>query len=168
MLRGNTNVMKAHIALHGNDHALTRLDDIEWDFRSATTTYLTHNLHPYPAKFIPQIPRTLIQELSSAEETVADIFCGSGTTLLEALSLKRRAIGIDASPLAVLISKAKSTPLSDADFEELTDHHRDCERLLAKVALPTGNMLWEGEAVSVRWLAAIAGGLRLLVRTPCR
>ena len=143
MLKGNTNIMKAHIALPGNDHALTRLDDIEWDFGSATTTYLTHNLHPYPAKFIPQIPRALIQELSSAGETVADIFCGSGTTLLEALSLKRRAIGIDASPLAVLISKAKTTPLSDADFEELTDHHRDCERLLAKAVLPTGNMLWE-------------------------
>ena len=143
ILKGNTNVMKAHIALPGNDNALTRLGDIEWDFSSANTTYLTHNLHPYPAKFIPQIPRALIQELSSAGETVADIFCGSGTTLLEALSLKRRAIGIDASPLAVLISKAKTTPLSDADFEELTDHHRDCGRLLAKAALPTGNMLWE-------------------------
>ena len=131
------------MALSDNDNALTRLGDIEWDFSSANTAYLTHNLHPYPAKFIPQIPRALIQELSSVGETVADIFCGSGTTLLEALSLKRRAIGIDASPLAVLISKAKTTPLSNADFDELNDHHRDCRRLLAKAALPTENMLWE-------------------------
>ena len=106
------NVMKTEIALPDNEAMLTRLSEIEWDFSAAKTAYLTHNLHPYPAKFIPQIPNALIQELSSSGETVADIFCGSGTTLLEALYLQRRAIGIDASPLAVLISRAKTTPLS--------------------------------------------------------
>ena len=85
---------------------------VEWDFATANTAYLTHGLHPYPAKFIPQIPNALIQELSSVGETVGDIFCGSGTTLLEALQLKRHAVGIDANPLATLITKAKTTPLS--------------------------------------------------------
>ena len=135
--------MKADIALPVNNAMLTRLSEIEWDFSVANTTYLTHKLHPYPAKFIPQIPNALIQELSSAGETVADIFCGSGTTLLEALHLKRRAIGIDASPLAVLISRAKTTPLSKADFEELASHYENGKQLLARVASPTGNMLWE-------------------------
>ena len=45
--------------------AISRLLEIEWDFASAKTGYLTHSLHPYPAKFIPQIPSSLIQELSS-------------------------------------------------------------------------------------------------------
>ena len=89
----------------GDEAALARLAAVEWDFASARTGYLTHNLHPYPAKFIPQIPNALIQELSSIGETVADVFCGSGTTLLEALLLKRSAIGIDANPLAARIGR---------------------------------------------------------------
>ena len=129
--------------LPDNDANLTQLSKIDWDFSSAETTYLTHSLHPYPAKFIPQIPNALIHELSSVGDTVADLFCGSGTTLLEALHLRRRAIGIDANPLAVLISKAKTTPLPDAAFEELANHLEDCKELFTNVALPIGNMLWE-------------------------
>jgi len=98
---------------------LARLETINWDFPDAKTIYLTHGLHPYPAKYIPQIPRALIQELSSVGDTVADIFCGSGTTLVEALTLKRNAIGIDANPLACLISEAKTTRLNSADKELL-------------------------------------------------
>lgn len=115
------------------DNAVSaRLEEIEWDFASAKTGYLTHNLHPYPAKFIPQIPNALIQCLSSVGETVADIFCGSGTTLLEALQLKRNAIGIDANPLATLITKAKTTPLLDSEFEEIAKHRKGCEGILDK------------------------------------
>jgi len=31
-----------------------------WDFPNADTQYLTHGLHPYPARMIPQIARELI------------------------------------------------------------------------------------------------------------
>ena len=95
--------------------AAIRLQQIDWDFREAKTSYLTHGLHPYPAKYIPQIPNALIQEFSSVGETVGDIFCGSGTTLVEGLLLKRNVVGVDANPLAVLISKAKTTPLRQDD-----------------------------------------------------
>jgi DNA methylase/MerR HTH family regulatory protein len=98
---------------------LSKLEAIDWDFHGAKTSYLTHGLHPYPAKFIPQIPNALIQTLSNVGETVADIFCGSGTTLVEALMLKRNAIGIDANPLACMISKAKTTCLQSGDAELL-------------------------------------------------
>lgn len=89
--------------------------EIDWDFHGAKTDYLTHRLHPYPAKFIPQIPNALIQELSSVGDTVGDIFCGSGTTLVEALTLKRHAVGIDANPLACLIAETKTGPIDEAD-----------------------------------------------------
>lgn len=98
---------------------VTTLNHIDWDFRDAKTNYLTHRIHPYPAKFIPQIPNALIQELSSVGDTVGDIFCGSGTTLVEALTLKRHAVGIDANPLACLIASSKTTVLTKADIDML-------------------------------------------------
>ena len=98
---------------------LGRLRSLDWDFVDAKTDYLTHGLHPYPAKFIPQIPNALIQELSSVNDVVCDIFCGSGTTLVEALLLKRHAVGIDANPLACLISRAKTTRVTEEDTAAL-------------------------------------------------
>ena len=95
------------------------LRTIDWDFTGAKTSYLTHGLHPYPAKFIPQIPNALIQELSSVGDTVGDIFCGSGTTLVEALALKRHAVGIDANPLACLISRAKTATVGEGEADLL-------------------------------------------------
>lgn len=98
---------------------LSALETIDWAFSDAHTTYLTHGLHPYPAKYIPQLPQALIQTLSYPNETVADIFCGSGTTLVESMVLGRNTIGIDANPLACLISKAKTTKFVEGDEEEL-------------------------------------------------
>ena len=135
----------AAAAERDDEVTIARLEAIEWNFASAKTSYLTHNLHPYPAKFIPQIPNALIQGLSAVGETVADIFCGSGTTLLEALQLKRHAIGIDANPLAALISRAKTTPLTDSEFEELGTHRSGCEQILEKVESPTGDLFHDGQ-----------------------
>ncbi|MBI3329745.1 MAG: MerR family DNA-binding transcriptional regulator [Nitrospinae bacterium] len=98
---------------------VAKLMQLDWDFADASTGYLTHSLHPYPAKFIPQIPNALIQELSSVGDSVLDPFCGSGTTLVEALLLKRQAIGVDANPLACLVARAKTTRLTENDRERL-------------------------------------------------
>ena len=78
------------------------------------TTYLTHNFHPFPAKFIPQIPRILIEQFSEPGDTVFDPFCGSGTTLVESSLLGRNSIGTDINPISILASRVKTTPL-DAD-----------------------------------------------------
>jgi DNA modification methylase len=109
------------------------LEEIDWNFPGAVTGYLTHGLHPYPAKFIPQIPNLLVQELSSVGDRVCDIFCGSGTTLVEALTLKRHAVGVDANPLAVLITQAKTTRLQPGDEDVL--------RILAARARQLGDSL---------------------------
>jgi site-specific DNA-methyltransferase (cytosine-N4-specific) len=98
---------------------IRKLEEVDWNFPGAITGYLTHGFHPYPAKFIPQIPNFLIQELSSVGDRVCDIFCGSGTTLVEALTLKRHAVGVDANPLAVVITQAKTTRLLPSDEEVL-------------------------------------------------
>ena len=43
---------------------LAHLAVVDWAFTDDDTGYLTHNLHPYAAKFIPQIPAHLIARLS--------------------------------------------------------------------------------------------------------
>lgn len=88
------------------------LYDIDWTFRNATTRGGTHGIHPYPAKFIPQIPRELIRILHPGNDTaVLDPFCGSGTTIVESALQGVRCTGIDLNPLSCLISKVKVTPL---------------------------------------------------------
>jgi len=90
-----------------------KLLEIDWNFASAKTRGDTHGIHPYPAKFIPQIPRALIAVLHPGDDTaVLDPFCGSGTTLVEAATAGVPAVGIDINPLACLISKVKVTPLA--------------------------------------------------------
>jgi DNA modification methylase len=71
-----------------------------------------HNLHPYPAKYIAALPREVLLEHTNERHYVLDPFCGSGTTLVEAALLGRKSIGIDANPIACLISTAKTTPLT--------------------------------------------------------
>lgn len=114
--------------------SVERLQAIDWHFADAKTDYLTHGLHPYPAKYIPQIPNALIQELSTTGETVGDIFCGSGTTLVEALLLKRNAFGLDANPLACLISRAKTTTLSPTELSTLLELARRADELASSLA----------------------------------
>ncbi len=98
--------------LKSSTQVLSRLRSIDWSFSDASTAYLSHGLHPYPAKFIPQIPGTLISHLTLHGELVWDPFGGSGTTALEASLRRRRAISSDANPLAAMIGKAKTTTLS--------------------------------------------------------
>lgn len=122
--------------------SIERLRRIDWDFRDAKTSYLTHGLHPYPAKYIPQIPNALIQEFSTVGSTVGDIFCGSGTTLVEALLLKRNAVGLDANPLACLISTAKTTRFGEGDKDTLLALAQRALRLAGNVAVDEGPTLF--------------------------
>lgn len=92
--------------------ALTYLKGLDWGFTDDDTRFLGHDLHPYPAKFIPQLPGTLISLLSSRGELVFDPFGGSGTTALEAIRLGRRAVSVDANPVAALIGRVKTARVS--------------------------------------------------------
>lgn len=82
---------------------------------------LTHTFHRYPARFSPLFARAAIKMFTQPGEVVLDPFMGGVTTLVEASSIGRRAIGIDISSLATFIAKVKTTPLSENDFEEIGD-----------------------------------------------
>jgi site-specific DNA-methyltransferase (cytosine-N4-specific) len=81
--------------------------------------YLTHSLHPYPAKFPPQLPHTIIKQFAHKKATVLDPFCGSGTTLVEARLFGCNAIGVDVNGLSSLLSKVKATPLSENELAQI-------------------------------------------------
>jgi site-specific DNA-methyltransferase (cytosine-N4-specific) len=81
--------------------------------------YLTHGIHPYPAKFIPQIPACILERYSTTGQVILDPFCGSGTSLLEAMIRNRRAFGIDLNPIATMVSRAKTCILSSLERNEI-------------------------------------------------
>ena len=92
----------------------------DWSFGSlsrAETLWGPHGYHRYPAKFIPQLTRKLIDMYSQCGDLVADQFLGSGTTGVEALRAGRRFFGSDISPVAVLISQAKCLPILPSELD---------------------------------------------------
>lgn len=93
----------------------------DWSFHQASTSELTHGMHVYPARLMPQVARKAIDLYSEPGDTVLDPFCGSGTVLVEARANARNAVGADLNPLAVLIAKVKATPL---DTTRLHEHAR--------------------------------------------
>jgi len=95
-----------------SDHKLQRRIDYSWDFNRAKTKPYTHGFHAYPAMFIPQVARRLLLTYSQKGNTICDIFCGSGTALIESKLLSRNSYGIDLNPLATFLAKVKTTPIN--------------------------------------------------------
>lgn len=102
-----------------NDELYKAIHNCDWEFSDADTQYLTHNIHRYSSKFIPQIAGKVIELLTEPKDLILDSYMGSGTTLLEAMLRDRNSIGVDLNPLAVLISKVKTTTVSFEDIEEI-------------------------------------------------
>ncbi|AKT43442.1 DNA methyltransferase [Chondromyces crocatus] len=78
-----------------------------------------HGFHSYPARMHPSTARRLVEQLSPPTARVLDPFCGSGTVLVEARLAGRRAIGVDANPLAVRLAHLKSRGMRAAERERL-------------------------------------------------
>ena len=107
-----------------------KVDKTNWEAEDQETRYLSHSIHRYSGKFIPFIARSVIELVSQEGETILDPYMGSGTTVLEALLLKRIALGVDMNPLGVLISKVKTTPVNTNQLHKvLDDFHYLCNKL---------------------------------------
>lgn len=71
--------------------------------------YLTHWFYPYQGKFHPQMVRGLLNILGvKPGHVVGEPFLGSGTTALEASLLGAHVVGVDLSPLCVMLSRVKT------------------------------------------------------------
>ncbi|MEQ8908713.1 MAG: DNA methyltransferase [Vicingaceae bacterium] len=84
----------------------------------------THLIHTYPAKLLPHIPYFFLNNsfFSKPGDNVLDPFCGSGTVLLESILSGRNAYGVDANPLARLISQVKISTLNAGQLEIEFNH----------------------------------------------
>jgi 23S rRNA G2445 N2-methylase RlmL len=91
---------------------------------------LTHRLFRYPAKFHAPVAATLVERYSDPGQTILDPFCGSGTIMVEASVRGRRSFGSDLDPLAVAVSKVKTTALEQVELERATDRFRTALRAL--------------------------------------
>lgn len=93
------------------DTKFQRQIDYSWNFERVNTKPYTHGFHTYPAMFIPHVARRLLLTYSKKGEIVCDIFCGSGTALIESRLLGRHSYGIDLNPLAIFLAKVKTAPI---------------------------------------------------------
>ena len=107
------------IQFSSKENVLSVFSGLDWSFSDDDTTYLSHDIHPYPAKFPPQLPAQIIELLSSEGEMVWDPFGGSGTTALEAVLSNRSCISTDINPIGSIVGKAKTTALCSEDEIEL-------------------------------------------------
>lgn len=74
-----------------------------------STSYLTHAIYYYPAKFIPQVVRFCLDNYSQPNDWVIDPFSGSGTVGLEAKLCQRNAVLTDLNYLLNHIIPIKIT-----------------------------------------------------------
>ena len=95
---------------------LNIIEDESFDYKNINASEGIHGIHPYPAMMVYPIAKNLISTYSNEEELVLDPFVGSGTVLVESLLQNRNSIGLDLNPLALLLSKVKTTPLINVDL----------------------------------------------------
>jgi hypothetical protein len=78
--------------------------------------YLTHWIYPYQGKFHPQMIRALLNMVGAKRgDRVCEPFLGSGTTALEASLLGLDCVGVDLSPLCVLLTRVKTESWKSAE-----------------------------------------------------
>ena len=101
----------------------------KWDFGDSPELKI-HRIHAYPAKFPAFITTKAIAFAKAAGvnvRTVADVFCGCGTTAFEARKAGLSFWGCDINPVATLIARVKSTSY---DIAKLEDYNAKIQQVL--------------------------------------
>jgi hypothetical protein len=113
------------VEVWGKDPHLTSLLVRALDVRAEEgTREHVHGFHSYPARMHPRMAQRLVEALSKPRGLVLDPFCGSGTVLVEARRAGRRAVGIDANPLAIELTWLKTRGATHREAVALIDAAR--------------------------------------------
>ena len=73
-------------------------------------------MHKYFVRRPWNVFSQILSHYSSPSEIVLDPFCGGGTTVVESLKLKRKAIGVDLNPVATYITEMECRELDVESF----------------------------------------------------
>ncbi len=82
-------------------------------------------IHRYWGRRPWYVIRPLIQKYSKENDLILDSFCGSGTTIIESLILKRRAIGFDLNPMSKFLTE---TTIEYVDISDLMDGYEELRK----------------------------------------
>ncbi|GHJ60412.1 DNA methyltransferase C1 [Nocardioides sp. OK12] len=93
----------------------------DWSFADADTRM---NLHPYPARYVLDLPAQAIDMLSPSMGVI-DPFCGSGTTMEASAQAGLSSVGVDLSPIACLISRVRVSEWRHSDDLAALRHATD-------------------------------------------
>jgi len=104
-----------------------------------TNAYAFHNLYPYKGKFYPRVVRTLINAFKlNYNSLLLDPFNGSGTTTHEASLMGIKSVGIDVTPMGIVLSELKNELLF-ADEQKLNFTQKELQDILQEIE----NKKWE-------------------------
>jgi site-specific DNA-methyltransferase (cytosine-N4-specific) len=124
-----------------NASVAARLAKMDWDFKVRVVTNEIESVHPYPAKFISDLPAAFLDALPIPKDSIIlDPFCGSGTTIAEAQRRGFESAGVDLNPIACLMARVKTSPTPLAIESSIAQLCRAMEESTAKVpAIPNVN-----------------------------
>lgn len=88
-------------------------DGAQLDAKPHTAVY---RMHKYFARRPWNVFREFVSRYSSPGEIILDPFCGGGVTIVEALKLRRKAIGVDVNPIATYITSMECRPANLQEF----------------------------------------------------
>ncbi|MCK6529808.1 hypothetical protein L6R50_20380 [Myxococcota bacterium] len=112
---------------------------------------LTHPFHAYPGRMHPEVARRVLAARPAAR-TVLDPFVGGGTTLVEAMVAGREVAGVDINPVALLISRARTALLGEAERRAFAVQAREIsERVFAAARRREGVRLSAAARSQSRW-----------------
>ncbi|MFQ6033107.1 MAG: DNA methyltransferase, partial [Candidatus Zixiibacteriota bacterium] len=118
--KGDSEFLRVRIAHLEKVRGKTTLYTDFVDTYGDTNAYAFHNLYPYKGKFYPRVVRTLINAFQlNPGDLILDPFNGSGTMTHEATLMGINSVGVDVTPMGVLLSKLKNDLpfLSPEEFE---------------------------------------------------
>jgi len=138
-LKGDEDFIRLRIAhlekVKGIKTLYTDLVDIFGD----TNAYCFHNLYPYKGKFYPRVVRTLINAFKlNHNSLLLDPFNGSGTTTHEASIMGIKSVGVDVTPMGIVLSELKNDLLF-IDSKKLNFTPKELQDILQAIE----NKNWE-------------------------
>jgi Putative RNA methylase family UPF0020 len=87
-----------------------------WTFKANGIRQGSHGIFQYPAMMVPQLQRTLLDDLLKVDrevKTIYDPFVGSGTVLIEAMLRGLNVVAADINPMALLLCAVKARPIGE-------------------------------------------------------